>query len=68
MKKWTEADLVVLHISETAGGKNTNKLEGIDGVTAHGSDNSEINKNGKNYAATGTGSDVVIEDLVNSES
>ena len=68
MKKWTEADLVVLNVSETAGGKIPKKLEGIDGVTAQGSDNSGINKNGQDYAATGTGSDVVIEDLVNRES
>jgi hypothetical protein len=46
MKIWVKAEIETLEISATTNGKLTHKYEGIDGVDAHGSDNSLINKNG----------------------
>ncbi len=48
MKQWTKPDIALLDLGSTAGGKNSNKGEGINGVDAHGRGNSGFNKNGGN--------------------
>lgn len=67
MKKWTEAELVIVNISETANGKHDNKYEGIDGVDATGEYNKYINKNGTGTFTVPT-NDGDADDLVNSRS
>ena len=68
MKKWTEAELVIVNISETANGKNDNKFEGIDGVDATGEYNKYINQNGTGLFTPSTTEGETVGDIVNSKS